>query len=353
MSTTSQTIAVDHAAASPPPSPAEVGHVLGLIGGYQISQAIHAAATLKLADHIAGGINTSDDLAHAVDAVPDRVHRLLRTLASYGLFTQTGERAWVLTPAGATLRSDVPGSLHGFAVMWNEEHYDAFRNLADAVRQPQPAFDQRFGVDWWTYLSAHPESSEKFNAAMGGIGEKVHAAALEAADLTDVAHLVDVGGGAGGLTAGFLGRYPGLRATIVDLPHVLPAADALLAESGVRTRVTLTGADFFTEVPGGGDAYLLSMILHDWADEQALALLRVIRTAIPDTGRLLIVDAVLPQDETPHFGKLLDLTMMAMLSGRERTASEFDLLLAASGFAIERIVQTPSPTSLIEARPVA
>jgi predicted O-methyltransferase YrrM len=333
------------------PTPADAAHVLGLIGGYQISQAIYAAAQLKLADLIAGGVETSDELAARAGAVPDRVHRLLRSLAAHGLFTQTGPRRWELTPAGHTLRSDVPGSLHAMAVMWNEEHYDAFRGLLDAVRSERPAFDQRFGTDWWSYLSAHPESSAKFNAAMGSIGKKVHAAAVAAADLSSDRYLVDVGGGAGGLTAAFLERYPGLRATILDRPHVLPDAEELLSAAGVRDRVELTPGNFFETVPAGGDVYLLSMILHDWTDEEARQLLATIRRAIPDAGRLLIVDAVLPPGDTPHFGKLLDLTMMAMLTGRERSENEFAALLEAAGFRLVEVAQMAAPTSLMEARP--
>jgi O-methyltransferase domain/Dimerisation domain len=333
------------------PTPADAGHVLGLIGGYQISQAVYAAAGLRLADAIAAGDCTSEAIAVRAGAVPDRVHRLLRTLASYGLFTQTGERTWALTPAGQLLRSDVPGSLHAMALMWNEEHYEAFRGLIDSVRSAQPAFDLRFGTDWWSYLSEHPGSSELFNAAMGDIGKKVHAAALEAADLSGARMLVDVGGGAGGLTAAFLHRYPQLSATLLDLPHTIPAADELLRATGVRERVTLESGSFFDSVPPGGDVYLLSMILHDWNDEEAIALLQTVRRAIPDEGRLLVVDAVLPADDSPHFGKLLDLTMMAMLTGRERTAEEFDMLFAAAGFGLASVTHTPSPTSLIEARP--
>jgi hypothetical protein len=334
------------------PTPADAGHVLGLIGGYQISQAVRAAASLRLADTVAAGACTSEEIAGRAGAVPDRTHRLLRTLASYGLFTQTGERSWALTPAGQLLRSDIPGSLHAMALMWNEEHYDAFRGLVDAVRTERPAFDQRFGTDWWSYLAAHPQSSELFNAAMGNIGRKVHAAALEAADLSGARTLVDVGGGAGGLSAAFLRRYPRLSATILDLPHVISAADELLSVAGLRERVTLVAGDFFETVPAGGDVYLLSMIVHDWNDTEAIALLQAVRRAIPDHGRLLLVDAVLPDDDSPHFGKLLDLTMMAMLTGRERSAQEFDMLFAAAGFALQSVTPTPSPTSLIEARPV-
>jgi ubiquinone/menaquinone biosynthesis C-methylase UbiE len=344
------TLAVDRIGQSAP-APADVGHVLGLIGGYQVSQAVYAAAALKLPDLINAGVDTSDDLAAQANAVPDRVHRLLRSLASFGLFTQTGPRSWALTPAGHTLRSDIPGSLHAMALMWNEEHYDAFRGLVDAVRNDRAAFDQRFGTDWWAYLAEHPESSAKFQAAMGNIGKKVHAAAVEAADLADARELVDVGGGAGGLTAAFLARYPQLHATILDLPHVLPAADEVLGAAGVRDRAELVAGNFFESVPAGGDVYLLAMILHDWTDDQAVRLLRAIRSEIPPTGRLLIIDAVLPPGDTPHFGKLLDLTMMAMLPGRERTEEEFADVLARAGFELERVIETAAPTSLIEARP--
>jgi predicted O-methyltransferase YrrM len=343
-------LAVDHVDQATP-TPADAAHVLGLIGGYQVSQAIYAVAQLKLADLIADGVVTSEELAARAGAVSDRVHRLLRSLASHGLFTQTGERSWELTPAGHTLRSDVPGSLHAMAVMWNEEHYDAFRGLVDAVRSERPAFEQRFGTDWWTYLREHPESSAKFNAAMGSIGKKVHAAALAAADLSGARHLVDVGGGAGGLTAAFLERYPELRATVLDLPHVLPGAEDLLSAAGVRERAQLTAGDFFESVPAGGDVYLLSMILHDWTDAEAGRLLQSIRKAIPATGRLLIIDAVLPPGDAPHFGKLLDLTMMVMLTGRERTEAEFAELLAGAGFRLAEVAQMAAPTSLIEARP--
>jgi O-methyltransferase/methyltransferase family protein len=344
-------LAVDHVGQSAP-TPADAAHVLSLIGGYQVSQAIYAAAELKLADLIAAGVVSSDDLAERAHAVPDRVHRLLRSLACHGLFTQTGPRSWELTPAGQTLRSDVPGSLHAMAVMWNEEHYDAFRGLVDAVRADGPAFDMRFGTDWWTYLGEHPESSAKFNAAMGSIGKKVHGAAVAAADLSGERHLVDVGGGAGGLTAAFIERYPELHATVLDRAHVLPGAEELLRDAGVRDRVELVAGDFFESVPAGGDVYLLSMILHDWTDEEAGRLLGTIRRAIPDTGRLLIIDAVLPPGDTPHFGKLLDLTMMAMLTGRERGEDEFAALLRGAGFELVEVAQMAAPTSLIEARPV-
>src|SRR5437763_1859400 len=349
MSTVTKTAGDEAAQGGAAPTPADVGHVLGLIGGYQISQAVYTVASLKLADAITAGANSTEQLADRAGAVPDRVHRLLRTLASVGLFTQTGPRSWGLTPAGQTLRSDVPGSLHGLAVMWNEEHYDAFRGLLGAVRAETPAFDQRFGTDWWTYLSEHPDSSRKFNAAMGSIGKKVHTAAVAAADLAEARRLVDVGGGAGGLTVGFLDRYAQLSATILDRPHVLAGADELLRAAGLRDRVTLVAGDFFESVPAGGDIYLLSMILHDWTDEQARRLLGTIRRAIPDTGQLLIIDAVLPPGDAPHFGKLLDLTMMAMLTGRERTEAEFAQLLESAGFRLEGVAQMAAPTSLIEA----
>ncbi|MEA2479953.1 MAG: hypothetical protein QOJ07_1875 [Thermoleophilaceae bacterium] len=228
-----------HATDALPPTPADAAHVLGLIGGYQLSQAVYVAARLRLADLIAAGECTTEGLARRTGAVPDRLHRLLRSLSAHGVFTQTGDDAWGMTPAAQTLRSDAPGSLHSMALMWNEEHYEAFANLTDAVLGERSAFEHRFGTDWWSYLAEHPDSSATFNAAMANLGRQVHAAAAGAADLSGVDHLVDVGGGAGALTAGLLERHPGLAATLVDLPHVLPAADDLLTGRGARPRHAL------------------------------------------------------------------------------------------------------------------
>jgi hypothetical protein len=336
-----------------PPTPEDAARVLGMIAGYQVSQAIYVAARLKLADLIAEGVDESAAIAGRAGAVPDRVHRLLRSLASFGLFTQVGEQRWALTPEGQTLRSDVPGSLRALALMWNEEHYEAFAGLIDAVTNDRPAFDQRFGTDWWTYLTEHPESARTFDAAMTTIGQAVQAAALAVADLDGVATLVDVGGGRGGLAAAFLARYPALHATVFDLPHVVAEVEPALAEAGVRERVTLVGGSFFDDVPAGADVYLLSAILHDWGDDEAGRILENVRRAIPDSGRLLIIDPVVPEGDTPHFAKLLDLNMLAMLTGRERTEPEFAALLKRAGFELERVTHTPSPTSLIEARPAA
>jgi SAM-dependent methyltransferase len=331
------------------PPPVQMIH---LVGGYQISQAVYVVAKLGVADLIADGVTTSDELAAATGAVPQRLHRVLRTLASYGVFTPTAPRTWALTPLSETLRSDVPGSMRNFTLMWGEEHYRAFADLLGAVRSHRPAFDIGYGTDFWSYLAEHPESSEIFNAAMGNLSGQVHAAAVGAYDFSGLRHVVDVGGGHGFLLSLVLGRHPRLAGTLLELPQVLPGAEKTLADAGVLSRCTVVGGDFREDVPAGGDCYLLSLIIHDWDDEGCIRILRNIRRAIAPGGRLLIVDTVLPDGSEPHLGRMIDLTMMAIVTGQERTSGEFAELLATAGFRLERVVPTGAHTSVVEAFPV-
>jgi O-methyltransferase len=277
---------------------------------------------------------------------------VLRSLASQGIFASAGEGEWAQTPLSETLRSDVPGSVRDMALMWNEEHYWAFGRLLDAVSSDRPAFDLHYGSDLWSYLRDHPEAAATFNAAMGNLVSEVHAAAAAAYDFTGVRHLVDVGAGHGTLAATLLADHPGLEATLFDLPHVVGGAAHTLARAGVADRGSTVGGDFFAAVPEGADAYLLSFILHDWSDDECAAILGNVRRAIAADGRLLIIENVLPDDDSPHFGKLINLTMLAMLPGKERTESEFAALLARAGFRLERVVATAAPVSVVEGRPV-
>lgn len=323
--------------------------MIHLVGGYQISQAIYVAAKLGIADLIAAGVTSSEELGAATGAVPQRLHRVLRTLASYGVFTETAPRSWALTPLAETLRSEVPGSMRNFTLMWGEEHYRAFADLVGAVCSQQPAFDIGYGTDFWSYLADHPDSAATFNAAMGNLSGQVHAAAVGAYDFSGLRHVVDVGGGHGFLLSLVLGRHPRLSATLLELPQVLPGAEKTLADAGVLDRCTLVGGDFRTEVPAGGDGYLLSLIMHDWDDEGCAQILRNVRRAIAPGGRLLIVDTVLPDGNEPHLGRMIDLTMLAIVTGQERTRGELAELLATAGFRLERVVPTSAHTSVVEA----
>lgn len=325
--------------------------LLQMLGGYQVSKALYVVAKLGVADLIAAGVDTSEELAARTGAVPQRLHRILRTLSGFGIVTGADEGRWSLTELGESLRTDVPGSVRQMAIMWNEEHYDAFGRLLEAVQEDRPGFELAFGTDFWTYLGGHPESAATFDAAMGDFVRQSHAAAASAYDFTAAQSLVDVGGGSGGLAMSILERHPHLEATVYDRPHVIERTRETLAASPIGARIGTAAGDFFDSVPAGADTYLLSFILHDWNDDEAAAILRNVRSAIADDGRLLLVEFVLPNGDEPHLGKLIDLTMLGMLTGRERTEREFERLLDASGFVLERVHETPAPVSVIEGRP--
>ncbi len=325
--------------------------VLQLSGGYQVSKALYVLAKLAIPDLIASGITTSSELAERTGTVASRLKRVLRAASGFGIVTGAATDDWALTPLGETLRSDVPGSMRQMVIMWNEESYDAFGRLLDAVRGERPSFELVFGTDLWRYLAAHPESGATFNAAMGDFVRQSHAAAVAAYDFSSIRSLVDVGGGTGALTVSILEQYPDLTATVFDLPHVVGGTREALEAAGVAGRATAAAGDFFDSVPAGADAYVLSLILHDWNDDEAAAILRTVRRAIPDGGRLLLVEFVLPNGDEPHLGKLIDLTMLAMLTGHERSEDEFRKLLGRSGFRLERVLETPAPVSIVEGRP--
>jgi hypothetical protein len=325
--------------------------VLQLAGGFQVSKALYVLAKLGIPDLIAAGVNTSSELAARTDTVPDRLRRVLRTLSGFGIVSGAEDDVWSLTTLGETLRSDVPGSVRQMTIMWNEETYDAFSQLLGAVQSERPAFELVFNTDFFGHLATHPESQATFNAAMGNLVRQSHAAAVATYDFGGIRSLVDVGGGSGALAVSILERYPELTATVFDLPQVIDEARTVIEGAGLANRATTAAGDFFESVPAGAEAYILSAVVHDWDDDEATAILRTVRRAIPDDGRLLLVEFVLPNGDEPHLNKLLDLTMLGVLTGRERSESEFADLFARCGFRLERVFETPAPVSVIDARP--
>jgi hypothetical protein len=341
------TVAASPAEAVPAPV-----RMLEIVGAYQVGQAAYVAAKLGIADLIAAGTTSTGALAEATGAVPQRLHRLLRSLAGFGIFRQSVPGEWALTPLAETLLEGAPGSVRDMAITWNEEHFRAYADLLGAVTTGRPAFEIHYGTDWWSYLRDHPEAAETFNAAMGNMSRQVQAAAAAAYDFGQARHLVDVGAGHGTFVAILLEQNPALTATVFDLPHVIEGAQATFTTPDRSNRVELVGGDFFAAVPPGGDAYVLSFILHDWSDSECITILENVRRAIPDDGRLVVIEHVLPETDEPHFGKLIDLTMLGLLTGQERTDAEFARIFAAAGFRLERVVPTASSTSVIEALPI-
>lgn len=337
---------------APPASAAAAAEaLLPMMTSYWVSQAIYVAAELGVADHLTEGPATAGELATASGADPGALYRLLRALSSVGVFRQGADDRFGLTPMAELLRSGTPQSMRSLARLYGADLYRAWGDLAHSVRSGQPAFEHVFGVGPFGWFEEHPEAGQIFNEAMTGYTYRAAQAAASAYDFTPFETVVDVGGSLGTLLAAVVAQNDTMRGVLFDLPHVASEAEQRLASLGLAERVACVGGDFFQEVPIDGDAYLLSQILHDWSDDECLAILRSCRNAMNAEGRLLVLELVLPDGDEPHFGKWLDLHMMVCVTGRERTRAEFASLLGAAGFELTRVVPTSADLCLLEARP--
>ena len=327
--------------------------LLRMTNGYQVSQAIHVAATLGIAELLEEGSKSVDELAEATGTYAPTLYRLLRALASVGVFTEQSDGRFGLTPPAEYLRTDAPGSLRAWARLIGQPSFWAsWGHLLHSVRTGEPAFPHLHGTNVWEHRAAHPEEGEIFDAAMTGLSAPVAEAVAQSYDFSRVGVLADVGGGEGGLLATILAANPALRGVLFDLPHVVAAAGALLKRAGLADRCEVVGGSFFETVPKGADAYLLKSIIHDWDDAAAIEILHMCRAAIADTGRLLVVEPVIQPGNEPDRAKFSDLNMLVMLGGRERTAEDFERLYAEAGFRLTSIVPTGSPPfNIIEGVP--
>ena len=314
-------------------SPRPAAALRRLVNGYQVTQAIHVAAVLGLADLVADGPRPSDDLAAATGTHPEALYRLLRALASVGLFREEAERRFALTDLGAGLRADAPASLAGWAAFVGDPyHWQAWGALLHSVRTGENAFRHVHGTDPWTFRARDPERSARFDRAMTSLSRQVTDAVLAAYDFGRFGTVVDVGGGTGAFLAAVLARHPTLRGVLFDQPHVVAGAGPLLAAAGVADRCEVVAGSFFEAVPGGGDAYVLKAILHDWEDADCVRILRACRRAMADGAALLVVERELgPPNEHPD-AKFSDLNMLVAPGGRERTPAQYAALFEAAGF---------------------
>ena len=325
-------------------------HVFQLATGFIISTAMQVAAQLRVADLLAAGPRPIAELARERGVNEDALFRVLRALASVGVFEEVAPRRFGLNPAAAMLRSDVPGSLYDMA-RWicSPFHMRVYSEAMHSVKTGEPAVKKAVGMEVFDYFATDPELWKVFNNAMTSFSRMVVAAALEAYDFSGVRVLVDVAGGHGGVLTGILERYPSMRGILCDLEQVIAGARQRIASVGMQDRVTCVTADIFTSVPEGGDVYLMKHIIHDWDDERSGLILRNIRKVLPENGRVILLDSVLAPGNEPDFGKIIDLEMLLLPGGRERTADEFRALFAANGFEMTRIVPNKSPLALIEA----
>lgn len=326
--------------------------LLELSQGAWVTQALYAAATLRFADHLADGPLSADDVARRAGSDPGATFRVLRALASKGVFRMRRDGRFSLTPLGRALRWDDAGTMAPMiAMVGSTEHWEHWGHLVDAVRTGDTAAEAVRGMPMFDYLETNPEYAARFNDAMTGVSKIAITAAVPAYDFSAHRRIVDVGGGHGALLAAVLRSAPAAEGVLFDLPSVAAGAAPVLSAAGVSERCAITGGSFFEAVPGGGDAYLLKTIIHDWDDEKALAILRQVRSAITADGRLLLFEMVLPEGAPPHPGLFLDLEMLVHAGGRERTADEYSSLLARAGFRALRIIPTAGPMSIVEAVP--
>jgi hypothetical protein len=321
-----------------------------LATGYMASAALQVALRLKLPDKIAGGTGNVAELARTLGVNEDALYRVLRSLSSVGVFQETAPRTFALTPAAEALR-DVPGSMYAMA-LWicDPFHFRIYADAIHSVKTGAPAAEKTLGMPVFEYFAKDPELSETFNKAMVAFSDAVVPAVLEVYDFSGINVLVDVAGGHGGVLTGILQRYPNMRGILADLGHVIEGARPRLQALGLSERCQTVEIDMFKAIPAGGDAYIMKHIIHDWDDERAGAILRNIRQVLPSDGRLILIEAVLAPGNEPDFSKMIDLEMMFLPGGRERTADEFRTLFERNGFELTRIVPTQSPLGVVEGR---
>jgi hypothetical protein len=322
-----------------------------MITGSWISQAIYVAAKLQIADLLAEGPRSAEELAGATGTHGRTLYRLLRALASVGVYTEAEPGRFGLTPLAEGLRREVPGSQWAMAVMMGEEHFRAWGDLLESVRTGETAFDRIFGQPIFAYLAEHPEQARLFDEAMVAIHGRETQATLAAYRFDGVGTLADVGGGNGSNLIGILAAYPSMRGVLFDLPHVVERAGANLRAAGLADRCEAVAGSFFDSVPVKADAYVLRHIIHDWDDAKSAQILRNIRQSMPEGSKLLVIEHVLPPGDVPSFGKLLDLNMLVMPGGVERTEDEFRQLYESAGFRLTRVVPTDGDLSVVEGVP--
>lgn len=314
-----------------------------------MSQALYVAAKLGIADLLADKPQPVDKLAADTNTHERSLYRVLRSLSSVGVFREVEPKVFALTPVAEYLRSGAPNSMRNGAIFMGEEwHWRVWGNMLYSVQTGESAWSQAHGVSVFEYFTANPEQGEIFNRAMTDMSVSIAPAIVEAYDFSGFTRIADIAGGHGFMLSQILKAAPSLSGILFDMPHVIAGAGQLLEREGVAARVEKVTGDFFKSVPSA-DAYIMKHIIHDWDDERCGTILKNIGAAIKPGGKLLIVEVVVPEGNEPHYSKLLDLEMLTSPGGVERTAQEYDALLAQAGLRLTRIIPTKSPFSIIEA----
>jgi hypothetical protein len=333
-------------------APAPHEQLIQMGTAYWVSKILHATAKLGLADQISAEPKSAAEAADALGVHAPSLHRLMRTLASLGVLSERSNDRFALTPLGEALKTGAPGSarstLLSFCSPWFARGFD---NIMHSLRTGKSGFEAAHGVPVFDYIGQFPEEAALLSEAMNGFHGEEPPQVAAAYDFSPFEKIVDIGGATGNMLSAILARYPEPRGILFDMPHVVRDAPQFLTSRSVADRVTIEAGNFFQSVPAGGDAYVLSHIIHDWSEDQCLTILGNVRKAMKPDGRLLIVEMVLPDGDEPHPGKILDIVMLVMPGGQERTKAEYATLLEKADFKLTRIVSTNSAVSVVEARP--
>lgn len=331
------------------PRPGEVIMQLGT--GFMASAALYAVTKLGIPDILKSGAKPTSEIARACDAKEDTVYRVMRALASAGIFTESAPRTFALTAEGELLLSDRPDSQRSM-VLWlgNKMHFDTYPELPYAMKTGNTVVEKVYGESCFGYFEKNPEVSKIFNEAMTGFSKMFAPAVLDAYDFSwlNGKTLVDVGGGHGFVLTSILKKYPEIRGVIADLEHVVAGAPEMIRKAGVESRCTTQNCDFFASVPAA-DAYVMKHIIHDWDDEKARKILRNCARAGIGKTRVILMESVVAPGNEPHFAKWLDVEMLLLAGGKERTEAEFTKLLEGAGFKLTRVVPTKGALFVVEA----
>ncbi len=325
--------------------------MMQMMMGFIVSQGISVAAKLYLADRLADGAKTLSQLAAAANTHEPSLYRLLRALTSVGVFQKNSDGHYENSPLSETLRSDNPHSLRAAAHMiCDREHWNSHGNLLHSVKTGETAFDHTFGMPVFPYFAENPQVAEIFDNAMTSFSAPVAAAVAAVYDFSDAETIADIGGGHGLLLATALKTNPDAKGILFDQPQVVEGAGKILEVEGVAERVSTIGGNFFESVAVEADVYLMKFIIHDWNDEQSIRILSNIAESAKPGARLLLVETVVEEDDSiASMSKVMDLNMLAMTSGKERTATEYAALFEKTGFKLTRVIPTTSPMQIVEA----
>jgi hypothetical protein len=324
-----------------------------LTTGHYISRAIYVAARLNVADFLAGGPRTHDELAQATQTHAPSLRRLLRLLASAGVLAEQEDGRFALTPVGEWLRSDIPGSRRAWALLINGPMVEkTWGELLYSVRTGEVAFEHAFGMNAFEYMSRHPEELKTFNEAMTGVTTQTAVAVAAAYDFSSLQTLADVGGGHGVLLITILKANPKLHGVLFEQPHVAEGAKKQIEAAGLSGRCEIVGGDFLQSVPRGADGYMLKHVIHDWNDRDSATILSNCRKAMAPGGKLLLIESVAPERMEPTWSSQIiagsDINMLVSIGGRERTEAEYRALYDAAGFRLTRVIPTQALPSVLE-----